>query len=47
MITDDLINTLDETIREDQQFTISTLVLEFPNVGRTNLYKIVSEKLKF
>ncbi|GFX47054.1 histone-lysine N-methyltransferase SETMAR [Trichonephila clavipes] len=34
-------------IREDRRFTISTLALEFPNVGRTTLHKVVSEKLKF
>ncbi|GFT31828.1 histone-lysine N-methyltransferase SETMAR [Trichonephila clavipes] len=46
-ITDDLVNALDEKIREDRRFTISTLALEFPNVGRTTLPKVVSEKLKF
>ncbi|GFX70267.1 histone-lysine N-methyltransferase SETMAR [Trichonephila clavipes] len=47
VITDDLINALDENIREDRRFTISTLALEFPNVGRTTLHKVVSKKLKF
>ncbi|GFW83103.1 histone-lysine N-methyltransferase SETMAR [Trichonephila clavipes] len=47
VITDDLVNTMDEKIREDRRFTISTLALEFPNVGRTTLHKVVSEKLKF
>ncbi|GFX99360.1 uncharacterized protein TNCV_1550241 [Trichonephila clavipes] len=47
VITDDLINAMDEKIREDRRFTISTLPLEFPNVGRTTLHKVVSEKLKF
>ncbi|GFY11564.1 histone-lysine N-methyltransferase SETMAR [Trichonephila clavipes] len=47
VITDDLVNALDEKIREDRRFTISTLALEFPNVGRTTLHKVVSEKLKF
>ncbi|GFU91962.1 uncharacterized protein TNCV_3765871 [Trichonephila clavipes] len=47
VITDDLVNTVDEKIREDRRFTISTLALEFPNVGRTTLHKVVSEKLKF
>ncbi|GFW89329.1 histone-lysine N-methyltransferase SETMAR [Trichonephila clavipes] len=44
---DDLVNAVDEKIREDRRFTISTLALEFPNVGRTTLHKVVSEKLKF
>ena len=47
MITDDLVNTVDEKIRENQRFTISTLALEFPNVGRTTLRKIISENVKF
>ena len=46
-ITDDLVHAVDENIRENRRFTISTLALEFPNVGRTTLYEIVSEKLKF
>ncbi|GFW24143.1 uncharacterized protein TNCV_4951871 [Trichonephila clavipes] len=36
-----------ENVHEDRRFTISTLALEFPNVGRTTLHKVVSEKLKF
>ncbi|GFX19173.1 histone-lysine N-methyltransferase SETMAR [Trichonephila clavipes] len=47
VITDDLVNAVDEKIREDRRFTISTLALEFSNVGRTTLNKVVSEKLKF
>lgn len=47
MITEDLVNAVDEKIREDRRFTISTLALEFPNVGRTTLHKIVSENLQF
>ena len=45
MITEDLVNAVDEKIREDRRFTISTLALEFPNVSRTILLKIVSENL--
>ncbi|GFU87794.1 histone-lysine N-methyltransferase SETMAR [Trichonephila clavipes] len=47
VITDDLVNAVDEKIRKGRLFTISTLALEFPNVGRTTLHKVVSEKLKF
>ena len=47
VITDDLVNAVDEKIREDRRFPISSLEFEFPNVGRTTLHKIVSEKLKF
>ncbi|GFW81967.1 uncharacterized protein TNCV_770961 [Trichonephila clavipes] len=44
VITDDLVNAVDEKIRKGRLFTISTLALEFPNVGRTTLH---TEKLKF
>ncbi|GFV36632.1 HTH_48 domain-containing protein [Trichonephila clavipes] len=47
VITDDLVNVVDEKICKGRQFTISTSALEFPNVGRTTLHKVVSEKLKF
>ncbi|GFW71563.1 histone-lysine N-methyltransferase SETMAR [Trichonephila clavipes] len=47
VITDDLVNAVDEKIREDRRFTISTFALEFPNVGRATLHKVISEKLKF
>ncbi|GFX12532.1 uncharacterized protein TNCV_3156531 [Trichonephila clavipes] len=47
VITDDLVNAVDEKIREDRRLTISTLALGFPNVDRTTLHKVVSEKLKF
>ncbi|GFU54688.1 histone-lysine N-methyltransferase SETMAR [Trichonephila clavipes] len=47
VITDDLVNAVDEKIRKGRLFTISTLALEFPNVGRTTLHKVVSEKLQF
>ncbi|GFV03554.1 HTH_48 domain-containing protein [Trichonephila clavipes] len=33
VITDDLVNAVVEKIREDRRFTISTLALEFLNVG--------------
>ena len=47
VITDNLVNAVDEKVREDRRFKISSLELEFPKVGRTTLHKIVSEKLKF
>lgn len=43
--TQDDCTAVGEKICEDQRFTISTLTLEFPNLGRTILYKIVSENL--
>ncbi|GFW36388.1 origin recognition complex subunit 2 [Trichonephila clavipes] len=46
VITDDLVNAVDEKIREDRRFTISTLALKFPNVGRTTLHKVVFQKVE-
>lgn len=47
IITEDLIKAVEEKIYENRRFTISSLALEFPNVGRTTLHKIVSENLQF
>ena len=38
VITEDLVNAMDEKIRKNQRFTILTSALEFPNVDRTNLH---------
>lgn len=47
VITADLVTAVDEKVRENRRFTISALSLEFPNVSKTTLHKIVSEHLKF
>lgn len=47
VITDDLVAAVETKVREDRRFTISTLSLQFPQVSRSVLYKIVSEKLNF
>ena len=44
VITDDLVNAMDEKVREGRRFTISSLELEIPNVGKTTLHKIISKK---
>ena len=38
MIIDDLVNAMDVKMHEDRQFTISSLELEFLNVGRKTLH---------
>lgn len=37
------VNAGGKKIHEDWRFLISTLLLEFPNVGKTTLHKIFSE----
>ncbi|GFW20203.1 uncharacterized protein TNCV_1855271 [Trichonephila clavipes] len=47
VITDDLMQAVEINIREDRRFTIITLSLEFPDVSRSVVYKIVTEDLNF
>ncbi|GFW58538.1 HTH_48 domain-containing protein [Trichonephila clavipes] len=45
IITDDLMKSFETKIHENRRFTITTLSLEFPNVSRSVVYKIVNEDL--
>jgi len=45
VITDDLEEKLNTTLRGNHCFTISELSLEFPQISRSVIYDIVSEKL--
>lgn len=47
VMTNDLVRAVDEKIHEDRRFTISTLSLKFPQISRSVLYNIVTEKLQF
>ena len=47
VITDDLVDKVNTTIRGNRRFTISELSLEFPQVSRSMIYDIVSEKLGY
>ncbi|GBO09829.1 hypothetical protein AVEN_175805-1 [Araneus ventricosus] len=47
VITDDMVSSVKVKILENRSFTISTLSNDFPEVSRSVLYKIVSEKLNF
>jgi len=47
VITDDLAEKVNTTIRGNCHFTISELSLEFPQVSRSVIYDIVSEKLGY
>ncbi|GFX74143.1 uncharacterized protein TNCV_491071 [Trichonephila clavipes] len=46
-ITDDLIQAVETKIRENRIFTLSTPSLEFPDVSRLVVHKIVTEDLNF
>jgi hypothetical protein len=46
-VTDDLVQHVDEVVRERRRFTISELSLEFVQVCRTVLYEIVTKKLGY
>jgi len=47
VITDDLAENVYTTIRGNRRFTISELSLEIPQVSRSVIYDIVSEKLRY
>ena len=46
LINDDLARAVDEKIHEDR-FTISSLSLDFPQLSRNVLYKIVTDRLRY
>lgn len=47
VITEDLVQKVDERVKEDRRFTISSLSDEFPRVSRSVLYGVVSERLNY
>ncbi|GBN09383.1 hypothetical protein AVEN_29468-1 [Araneus ventricosus] len=47
VITEDLAQRVDEKVRENRRFTISSLYNEFPQVSRSVLYVIVTEHLNY
>ncbi|GBM82900.1 hypothetical protein AVEN_155828-1 [Araneus ventricosus] len=47
VITEDLVQIVDEKIRENRRFTISTLSNAFPRVSRRVLYGTVTERLNY
>jgi len=42
LVNDDLVRKVNERVRDDRLFTISVLLLHFPQISRTLLYDIVS-----
>lgn len=47
VVSDDLVCSVEEKIKENRKFTITDLAHEFPQVSRTVMYEIVTEKLGF
>ncbi|GFW79557.1 histone-lysine N-methyltransferase SETMAR [Trichonephila clavipes] len=47
LITEELVHAIDEKIKEDRKFTISALAMEFPQISRSLMLEIVTDKLKF
>jgi hypothetical protein len=46
-IYDDLVQSVDQKIFERRRFTISELSFEFPQIPRTALYEIITDRLGF
>lgn len=47
VITEDLVQKVDEKVRENRRFTISSLSEEFPQVSISVVYEIVTERLNY
>jgi histone-lysine N-methyltransferase SETMAR len=47
VVYDDLVRAVDSKVHEDRRFTISSLSLHFPQISRTILYEIVSDRLNY
>ena len=47
VVNEDLVRAVEEKIRENRRFTITSLSLHFPQISRSLLHEIVSDKLKF
>ena len=47
VVNEDLVRAVEEKIRENRWFTITSLCLHFPQISQSLLYKIVSDELKF
>jgi hypothetical protein len=47
VVSDDLVQSVDQKICERQRFAISELSCEFPHISRTVLYEIMTDKLGY
>ncbi|KFM67114.1 hypothetical protein X975_24747, partial [Stegodyphus mimosarum] len=47
VVTDDLVRKVDEAIHENRRFTMTTLSEAFPQISRSVLFEIVSDRLNY
>ena len=47
IVTDELVAKINEKIHENRRFTITEFSLEFPQISRSLLHEIVTEKLGY
>ena len=47
VVNEDLVRAVEEKIRENRRFTITSLSLHVPQISRSLLHEILSDKLKF
>jgi len=47
IVTDELVQKVDQCLRGKRRFTISELCEEFPQTSRTTLYRIVTDRLGY
>jgi oligoribonuclease (3'-5' exoribonuclease) len=47
VVNDDFVHAVDSKVHEDRRFTISSISLHFPQISRTILYEIVSDRLNY
>lgn len=47
VVSNDLVKKVDEKVRENRRFTISELSEQFPQISRTVLYEVVTDKLGY
>jgi hypothetical protein len=47
VVSDHLVRAVDSKVHEDRWFKISSLSLHFPQISRTILYEIVSDRLNY
>ena len=47
VVNEDLVRAVEENIRENRRFTITSLSLHFPQISQSLLHEIVSDKFSF
>ncbi|XP_035216956.1 uncharacterized protein LOC118190360 [Stegodyphus dumicola] len=45
--TDDIVQQIDQAVKQSRRFTISELSMKFPEVSRSSLYSIVTKQLRY